>query len=193
MKLSIHSRFQQLHCWRLGMGKLFHPTLYKGSNYLSMLGLKLNHFIKRVSGVARWRYEIKTLQQRPPMEIIEIFFVVRAETVAQTVELPVIWNTMTPMCPHCKVRNQMRCPQSTASNWCDHYHTLTGPHWVWITQCAINPDVMRTHQINLIYIPGDHAGWQGYFIKSHNNALGNTSILVQYCLYRFAVFCKRFA
>ena len=29
------------------MDKLFHPTLYNGCNYLSMLGLKLNHVSKR--------------------------------------------------------------------------------------------------------------------------------------------------
>ena len=31
----------------LGMGKWFHPTLYNGSNYLSMLGSKLNHASER--------------------------------------------------------------------------------------------------------------------------------------------------
>ena len=29
------------------MDKLFHPILYNGCNYLSMLGLKLNHVKKR--------------------------------------------------------------------------------------------------------------------------------------------------
>ena len=29
------------------MDKLFHPTLYNGCNYLSMLGLKVNHVSKR--------------------------------------------------------------------------------------------------------------------------------------------------
>ena len=33
--------------WSLGMDKLFHPTLYWACNYLSMLGLKLNHVSKR--------------------------------------------------------------------------------------------------------------------------------------------------
>ena len=34
----------------LGMDKLFHPTLYKACDYLSMLGLKFNH----VSKGGRW-------------------------------------------------------------------------------------------------------------------------------------------
>ena len=33
--------------WSWGMGKSFHPTLYNVCNYLSMLGLKLNHVGKR--------------------------------------------------------------------------------------------------------------------------------------------------
>ena len=33
-------KLQRLHRWSLGMDKLFHPTHYKGCNYLSMLGLK---------------------------------------------------------------------------------------------------------------------------------------------------------
>ena len=34
---------QQLHHWSLGMDKWFQPALYNRSNYLFMLGLKLNH------------------------------------------------------------------------------------------------------------------------------------------------------
>ena len=37
----------KLHHWILGMDKLFHPTVYNECNYLSMLGLKLNHVSKR--------------------------------------------------------------------------------------------------------------------------------------------------
>ena len=44
-------KLQRLHCWSLGMGKKFHPTLYNGCDYLSMLGLKLNHVSKRGPGV----------------------------------------------------------------------------------------------------------------------------------------------
>ena len=40
--LSIPKR-QRLHCWSLGMDKWFHPRLYNGWNYFSMLGLMLNH------------------------------------------------------------------------------------------------------------------------------------------------------
>ena len=36
-------KLQRLHRWSLGMDKLFHPTLYNGCDYLSMLGLRLNH------------------------------------------------------------------------------------------------------------------------------------------------------
>ena len=37
----------KLHRWSLPMDKLFHPTLYNGCNYLSMLGLKFNNISKR--------------------------------------------------------------------------------------------------------------------------------------------------
>ena len=48
MKLLIHSpKLQWLYHWSLGMDKQFHPTFYNGCNYLSMLGLKLNHVSKR--------------------------------------------------------------------------------------------------------------------------------------------------
>ena len=40
-------KLQRLHRWSLGMDKWFHSTLYNGCNYLSMLGLKLNHVSKR--------------------------------------------------------------------------------------------------------------------------------------------------
>ena len=40
-------KLKQCNCWILGMDKWFHPTLYNGCNYLSMLGLKLNHVSKR--------------------------------------------------------------------------------------------------------------------------------------------------
>ena len=39
--------FNQSNRWSLGMDKWFHPILYYGCNYLSMLGLKLNHVSKR--------------------------------------------------------------------------------------------------------------------------------------------------
>ena len=40
-------KLQQLHHWCLGMDKQFRQTFYNGCNYLSMLGLKLNHVSKR--------------------------------------------------------------------------------------------------------------------------------------------------
>ena len=40
-------KLQRLHRWSLGMDKKFHPMHYNGCDYLSMLGLKLNHVIKR--------------------------------------------------------------------------------------------------------------------------------------------------
>ena len=39
-------KLQRLHRWSLGMDKQFHPIFYNGCNYLSMLGLKLNHASK---------------------------------------------------------------------------------------------------------------------------------------------------
>ena len=36
------TKLQQCNRWSLGMDKLFHPTVYNGCNYLSMLGLMLN-------------------------------------------------------------------------------------------------------------------------------------------------------
>ena len=40
-------KLQRLHRWSLGMDKEFHPTLNWACDYLSMLGLKLNHVSKR--------------------------------------------------------------------------------------------------------------------------------------------------
>ena len=39
-------KLQQLHCWSLGKDMLFHLTHYNTRDYLSMLGLKLNHVSK---------------------------------------------------------------------------------------------------------------------------------------------------
>ena len=39
-------KLQRLHRWSLGMDTSFHPTLYNGCNYLTMLGLKLIHVNK---------------------------------------------------------------------------------------------------------------------------------------------------
>ena len=40
-------KLQRCNRWSLGMDKIFYPTLYWACNYLSMLGLKLNHVSKR--------------------------------------------------------------------------------------------------------------------------------------------------
>ena len=40
-------KLQRCNRWSLGIDKLFHPIHYNGCNYLSMLGLKLNHVSKR--------------------------------------------------------------------------------------------------------------------------------------------------
>ena len=40
-------KLQRCNRWSLGMDKYLHTTLYNGCNYLSMLGLKLNHVSKR--------------------------------------------------------------------------------------------------------------------------------------------------
>ena len=47
MKLLIHSQTLTVQPLKLGMDKQFHPTRYYGYNYLSKLGLKLNHVSKR--------------------------------------------------------------------------------------------------------------------------------------------------
>ena len=52
-------KLQRLHRWSLGMDK-FHPIHYNGCNYLSMLGLKLNHVSK--SGHRRI-LEIQSMRQ----------------------------------------------------------------------------------------------------------------------------------
>ena len=49
MKLLIHYSLQRLHRWSSEMENKFHPTLYNGCNYLSMLGLKMIHVSKRCS------------------------------------------------------------------------------------------------------------------------------------------------
>ena len=40
-------KLQWLHRWSLGMDKWFHPTRHWVCNYLSILGLKLNHISER--------------------------------------------------------------------------------------------------------------------------------------------------
>ena len=40
-------KLQRCNRWRLGMDKYFHLTFYQTCDYLSMLGLKLNHVSKR--------------------------------------------------------------------------------------------------------------------------------------------------
>ena len=49
------------------MDKLFHPILYNGCNYLSMLGLKLNHVSKRGHGrrISRGRLTLQVKIQAP--------------------------------------------------------------------------------------------------------------------------------
>ena len=48
-------KLQRLHRWSLGMDKYFHPILYNGCDYISMLGLKLNHVSKRGHIWRQWR------------------------------------------------------------------------------------------------------------------------------------------
>ena len=43
-------KLQRCNRWSLGMDKYFHSTLYWACDYLSMLGLKLNHVSKRSYG-----------------------------------------------------------------------------------------------------------------------------------------------
>ena len=53
-------KLQRCNRWSLGMDKQFHLTLYQTCNYLSMLGLKLNHVKKgllEVKCVRKTRYE----------------------------------------------------------------------------------------------------------------------------------------
>ena len=46
-------KLQRLHRWSLGTDNQFNPPLYNGRDYLSMLGLKLNHVSKRGPGRLR--------------------------------------------------------------------------------------------------------------------------------------------
>ena len=63
------SKLQRLHCWSLGMDKKFHLTLYNGCNYLSMLGLKLNHISKR----GPWRLLLAHYLAIPPQGLCNAF------------------------------------------------------------------------------------------------------------------------
>ena len=47
IKLNIHLKLQRFYRSSLGMDKLFHPSIYSTSHYLSGLGLKLIHVSKR--------------------------------------------------------------------------------------------------------------------------------------------------
>ena len=49
-------KLQRLHRWSLGMDKQFHPTHYWVCDYLSMLGLKLNHVSKRGPWYSHWDF-----------------------------------------------------------------------------------------------------------------------------------------
>ena len=44
-------KLQRYNCWNLGMDRSLHPTIYNWCNYLSMMGLKLNHVSKWAPGV----------------------------------------------------------------------------------------------------------------------------------------------
>ena len=59
MKYLSIPKLQRCNRWSLGMDQWFHTTLYNGYNYLSMLGLTLNHVSK--SG-PRWLYSISHLK-----------------------------------------------------------------------------------------------------------------------------------
>ena len=61
MKLFIHSQTSTAAPLKFGIDKWFHPTLYKGSNYLSLLGLQLI----QISKSGPWRKRIKWLGVRP--------------------------------------------------------------------------------------------------------------------------------
>ena len=62
MKLLIHSKLKRLHRWSLGMDKLYHPIPYGGCNYLSVLGLNLNHVSKR----DHWPQPVMAAMKRAP-------------------------------------------------------------------------------------------------------------------------------
>ena len=53
-------KLQRCNRWSLRMDKQFHPTFYQACNYLSMLGLKLNHVSKR----GHWSAPIPYLNRR---------------------------------------------------------------------------------------------------------------------------------
>ena len=44
------TKLQRLHRWSLGIDKQFHSTLCNGCNFVSMLGLQLNHVSERGPG-----------------------------------------------------------------------------------------------------------------------------------------------
>ena len=45
--------------FNLGMDKLFHPTLYNGCNYLSMLGLVTSHYLNQCWNIINWTHRNK--------------------------------------------------------------------------------------------------------------------------------------
>ena len=74
-------KLQRLHRWSLGMDKYFHPTHYNGCDYLSMLGLKLNHVSKRGHRCCMWvcctvlKYHwIVTIEQNSYLHYAVAFF-----------------------------------------------------------------------------------------------------------------------
>ena len=102
-KSFIHSQTSTVQRWSLGMDKPFNPSLYRGYNYLSMLGLRLNHVSKRdpwqrcigLYPFSWWRHHMETFSallaicagnspvpgefpaQRPVTRSFDVFFDLR--------------------------------------------------------------------------------------------------------------------
>ena len=71
-------KLQRLHRWSLGMDKQFHPIFYNGCNYLSMLGLKLNHVSKRghrYRGITRfdWTSHLYTNEEQTWSQLVMVW------------------------------------------------------------------------------------------------------------------------
>ena len=68
-------KLQRLHRWSLGMDKQFRPILYWVCNYISMLGLKLNHVIKsgpmRQTSITKPIRYLWTIHENDPRNVVD--------------------------------------------------------------------------------------------------------------------------
>ena len=100
-------KLQLLHVWSFWMNKWFHPTLYTGYNYLSTLGLNLNHASNCPRSLTGWRakQQVKQLLITPRLTLLHKIW---HHSMVYVFVLPVVTYFFVPCCnlfgtSHCYV------------------------------------------------------------------------------------------